>query len=270
MIMNYKIGEVSKMFNISKEMLRYYEKKGVLHPKRSDENNYRVYDEMDIFLLFEIVQYQAMGFHVADIAEMLSQRYMENYASYLDQYEKKLRKEIAYKMILERHIHELTQRAQTARYNIGHYYFRQINDYQLIYICHSQHEHYSRITFDDATAQTLNENSHMAFAQSLCLFEDDQEVWYFGIEQQDVIDLDIQYDHFRQLKGGLCLCTTIEMGDVGSFSYEALTPIMQYVKEQHYEVNGEVRGMIVGRGYDDGKFRRIMEIQVPVNPQILS
>lgn len=55
--MNYKIGEVSKMFNISKEMLRYYEKKGVLHPKRIDENNYRVYDEMDIFLLFEIVQY---------------------------------------------------------------------------------------------------------------------------------------------------------------------------------------------------------------------
>lgn len=35
--MNYKIGEVSKMFNISKEMLRYYEKKGVLHPKRIDE-----------------------------------------------------------------------------------------------------------------------------------------------------------------------------------------------------------------------------------------
>ena len=55
--MNYKIGEVSKMFNISKEMLRYYEKKGVLHPKRIDENNYRVYDEMDIFLLFECCRY---------------------------------------------------------------------------------------------------------------------------------------------------------------------------------------------------------------------
>ena len=99
--MNYKIGEVSKMFNISKEMLRYYEKKGVLHPKRIDENNYRVYDEMDIFLLFEIVQYQAM----------ISNNYMENYAGYLEKYESSLRKEIAYKMILERHIHELTQRA---------------------------------------------------------------------------------------------------------------------------------------------------------------
>lgn len=263
-IMNYKIGEVSKMFNISKEMLRYYEKKGVLHPKRIDENNYRVYDEMDIFLLFEIVQYQAMNFHVADIAEMLSNKYMENYAEYLNTYERRLRKEIAYKMILERHIHELAQRAQTARYNIGQYYFRQINNFQLISICHSQHEQYSRITFDHETSQILNSNNHMAFAKSLCLFDENQENWYFGFDQQILSDLDIQYNRFKELKGGLCLCTTIDMGDIGSFSYESLSSIMKYVEENHYIINGEIRGVIVGCGYEDEIFRRIMEIQIPV------
>lgn len=262
--MNYKIGEVSKMFNISKEMLRYYEKKGVLHPKRIDENNYHVYDEMDIFLLFEIVQYQAMNFHVADIAEMLSNNYMENYAGYLEKYESSLRKEIAYKMILERHIHELTQRAQSARYNIGHYYFRKINHYKLISICHSHHEQYSRIAFDQETSQMLNSNNHMAFAESLCLFKENQENWYFGFDQQDIKDLDIQYNQFKELKSGLCICTTIDMGAIGSFSSASLSSIMKYVEENHYIINGEVRGVIIGRGYEAGKFSRVMEIQIPV------
>lgn len=32
--MEYKIGEVSKILNISKEMIRYYEKQGILKPSR--------------------------------------------------------------------------------------------------------------------------------------------------------------------------------------------------------------------------------------------
>ncbi len=39
---------------------------------------------------------------------------------------------------------------------------------------------------------------------------------------------------------------------------------MKYVEENHYIINGEIRGVIVGRGYEDEMFRRIMEIQIPV------
>ena len=37
--MEYKIGEVSKILNISKEMIRYYEKQGILKPSRKEDNN---------------------------------------------------------------------------------------------------------------------------------------------------------------------------------------------------------------------------------------
>ena len=49
--MEYKIGEVSKILNISKEMIRYYEKQGILKPSRKEDNNYRTYSVMDVFLL---------------------------------------------------------------------------------------------------------------------------------------------------------------------------------------------------------------------------
>lgn len=48
--MEYKIGEVSKILNISKEMIRYYEKQGILKPSRKEDNNYRTYSVMDVFI----------------------------------------------------------------------------------------------------------------------------------------------------------------------------------------------------------------------------
>ncbi len=46
--MEYKISEIARLFNISKEMVRYYEKCGVISPKRSEDNNYRVYTNAKI------------------------------------------------------------------------------------------------------------------------------------------------------------------------------------------------------------------------------
>lgn len=44
------IQEASKQTGISKDMIRFYEKKGLIHPKRS-ENHYRDYSIHDLHLL---------------------------------------------------------------------------------------------------------------------------------------------------------------------------------------------------------------------------
>ena len=38
----YKIGDVSQKLGISRDTLRFYEKKGVIHPEKQ-ENGYRYY-----------------------------------------------------------------------------------------------------------------------------------------------------------------------------------------------------------------------------------
>ena len=48
--MEYKIGEVSKILNISKEMIRYYEKQGILKPSRKEDNNYRTFSHGCFFI----------------------------------------------------------------------------------------------------------------------------------------------------------------------------------------------------------------------------
>ncbi|EMY5617395.1 MerR family DNA-binding transcriptional regulator, partial [Providencia stuartii] len=43
-----KIGEVSKLFNIPRETIRFYEKEGLIVPPNRNDNNYRSYSENHI------------------------------------------------------------------------------------------------------------------------------------------------------------------------------------------------------------------------------
>ena len=46
----YKISEISKLYGIGVDSLRYYERLGLIHPKR-DTNGYRLYHLKDIYKL---------------------------------------------------------------------------------------------------------------------------------------------------------------------------------------------------------------------------
>ena len=71
------IQEASKQTGISKDMIRFYEKKGLIHPKRS-ENHYRDYSIHDLHLLILIKQYNSLGIPLSTIQSMfLNQNYQE-------------------------------------------------------------------------------------------------------------------------------------------------------------------------------------------------
>ena len=53
----YKIGDVSRILGISTDLLRYYEKKGVVKPQKDQSNDYRYYDTWDINFLIDCLWY---------------------------------------------------------------------------------------------------------------------------------------------------------------------------------------------------------------------
>ena len=46
----YKIGEIASLYNISTDILRYYEELGILVPRRAP-NGYRIYRTEDLWCL---------------------------------------------------------------------------------------------------------------------------------------------------------------------------------------------------------------------------
>lgn len=68
----YSIGEVSKICNISKKALRFYDKIGIISPDVvSEENNYRFYSK-DTLLFVPVIKYfKQMGFKLEEMKAFL-------------------------------------------------------------------------------------------------------------------------------------------------------------------------------------------------------
>lgn len=67
----YKIGEISALYDIGTDSLRYYEEIGILHPRR-DDNGYRMYSIRDIRTLNILRELRSIGFSMSEIKEHLA------------------------------------------------------------------------------------------------------------------------------------------------------------------------------------------------------
>lgn len=69
----YKIGEISDLYQIGPDSLRYYEKLGILTPKRG-KNDYRMYSLDDLWRLNVIRDLRRLDFPMEKIKEYLNNR----------------------------------------------------------------------------------------------------------------------------------------------------------------------------------------------------
>ncbi len=65
------ISEIEKMTGMSKQTIRFYEKEGLISPKRNKENKYREYDENDVRQLKLIYVLRKTGLSVEEISKVL-------------------------------------------------------------------------------------------------------------------------------------------------------------------------------------------------------
>lgn len=65
------INQASQMTGVSKDMIRFYEKKGMIDPVRNKENNYREYNDHDLNLIVMIHEYSTMGMSLKTISRLM-------------------------------------------------------------------------------------------------------------------------------------------------------------------------------------------------------
>ena len=70
---NVSINQVEKMTGVSKRNIRFYEKEGLLLPKRNQENGYRVYDEGDIWRIKVIKMLRMLDMPLEEIQKVLEE-----------------------------------------------------------------------------------------------------------------------------------------------------------------------------------------------------
>lgn len=89
----YKIGEISRLYNIGVDSLRYYEEIGVIKPERS-ESGYRLYSLNDIWRLNVIRDLRELGFSMVQIKEYLDLHNVSTTLELLQQEEEKIQEKL--------------------------------------------------------------------------------------------------------------------------------------------------------------------------------
>ena len=67
----YLIGDVAQMVGLSRDALRFYEKKGIIRADKK-ENGYRYYSEADIYRLMYILYHRKMNTSLEEIGGLMS------------------------------------------------------------------------------------------------------------------------------------------------------------------------------------------------------
>lgn len=92
----YTRGEVSKVFGITKDTLRHYEKCGLITPYENEKNKYKYYSIVDLELLNVILFLRAMDVSIEEIPKFVKCKDVETYGSFLENQISKANRQISY------------------------------------------------------------------------------------------------------------------------------------------------------------------------------
>ncbi|PAB58338.1 MerR family transcriptional regulator [Anaeromicrobium sediminis] len=109
----YRMGQVSNFIGISKDTIRHWQKKGLLHIKK-DDNNYNVFTDQDYFKIFKINFFRDLGFSISEIKELLKREDIHDKKDIIDNHIKLLDDEIE-KLIYQRNVLKEANEMPTSR-----------------------------------------------------------------------------------------------------------------------------------------------------------
>lgn len=69
--MEYTVNQLAQVSGVSRRTLRYYDEIGLLRPERVNPNGYRIYGQMQVDLLQQILFYRELGLPLEEIREIM-------------------------------------------------------------------------------------------------------------------------------------------------------------------------------------------------------
>ena len=110
----FKIGELSRLYGIGVDSLRYYEKIGILKPERS-ESGYRHYSLQDIWKLNIIRDLRSLGFSMESIRLYLQNHTVDSTLGLLEREQKAIDDKILYLQKLRENVASRMKNIREAR-----------------------------------------------------------------------------------------------------------------------------------------------------------
>lgn len=269
--MRYKIGDVAKILGISPDLLRYYQKKGVVTPTMGENNNYRYYDAWDINFLIDCLWFKSYGFGIEQTAGLVSKSSFDDVLADMEARTAEIEASI-------RHEQMLLDRA-------GQYFASMRRVKGMLGQCDLVYSpeivrYLNRYNRDYEHIAELQELSHrwlryMPFVSRY--FEIDREdienktdnyAWGFSMGMDFVDRLDVPVEGpVLHLPSAPSVHTAFTSSGRTGFSAKHLRPVMDFVREQGLTVAGNARGNLICSVLEEDRLTGYFEVWIPVEPK---
>lgn len=269
------INDVARILRFTSEALRYYDKKGVICPKRDGQNGYRYYTIHDVMMLNDVRKYQNMGLSLKEICEVLDPASGEQLDKVVEEKEAELRKQYEALGLALKKIEEFRDAKRTVDKYYNEYVFRErphwyFSSYSDIITCGKERRK-ERLNhpFWDVLDSNFNEFACAMIVPGDGLDESDFDIENGKMRAGYVVDAaaagikGLHADEFvEELESVQCMYTTFKAEP--KLNYRALEWPLKWISAHGFYVSGSIVCKVLSVDYTGDAETRYYEAWIPV------
>lgn len=269
-MVRYKIGDVARLLGVSTDILRYYERKGVVTPEKDETNDYRYYNSWHINFLTDCLWFKNFGFSIEQIADMLRIPSTGELGGLFMGKEEELRTTI-------RRCELLLHRSEQHRARLA-------NMDRLLYKCEISYspeivrfvnrigDRYLVNSVTQAAARQwlevlpFNDRYFEMAGESLMPGREDDYRWGYCLSMDYVRELDFEVKSpMIKLPSRKCIHTIFKnTGGQGGFSPSLLQYTLDYAEKNGIAVYGPIHGILLASILEDDVLTGYFEAWIPI------
>lgn len=223
----YTIGEIATMLRIGVDAIRFYEKKGLVHPKKDEKNNYRIFSMYNILELLDVIYYRELDISIADIVSILQTGKKENMRELLKEKRKKAQQRIRFERQLIKKIEYIEGAYETIESHQG----VKIKEFPKtwIFTYGSEKEEIMKSQIVDLTKDQFV-MSHLYSTYNMQ--SGNMQDLYITMEQSIMKEFGISWRKCIPLNLGLCIYTVVQLCDM-TLQKKDIKKILDFAEQHH-------------------------------------
>ena len=253
--MRYKIGDVSRILGISTDLLRYYEKKGVVRPQKDQNNDYRYYDTWDINFLIDCLWFKRFGFGIPQVAYMVTDCYHGDLISLLDEKSGQMEAEIRKQEQLLARLREYRDTVERVKAELN-YSYNYTPEMQRLSRQWQEYMPFTQRYFEIPQEGLMGDGADFA--------------WGFSLRTPYAEELDVQVKPpVKRLPSRRCIHSAFRSFGKNAFTPKLLSFLLDYAKEQELKIAGNAMGTLVCSVREEGSddLTGYFEVWLPVEDE---
>lgn len=268
--MKLKINEISKMTGISASGIRFYEESGIIHPKRSENGKYRVYDIHEVSVLCGCRWFRSCGFSLEDTLQLMKDSNLEEILAALEDHCSLVEQEIVRKQalikLLRQRISEIPLAArQTGTCSI---------ERNPVLLWMKLSKPFGKQNLGEYIPQIFGQEVMGPFVDSSLVFADLEihpgqapleAEWGIAIEEEFARFLCFSpKEAVYYIPARKCVKAILEVNDDLTLSAGQLAPILEFIKANRFKIDGPAISQRLVNEKVEGENRRYDRLWIPV------